>query len=333
MAEDHKVCKGMRSIIILIWSVNIPYNIVSVVQGPKSFGGGMEYPTITVISPTENIQELDNTIAHEIGHNWFYGILGTNERDYPWMDEGINTYYDNKYNNSKYNPRIQLERILFETKAITKADQPIITSSENFNLVNYELVAYYKTGEWMRYLESTLGTEAFNKAMQEYYRRWQFKHPQPEDFKKVIIESSNKNVDSVFFHLNKRGILPNQKRTATKTVFALQTNKLNSYLLAPSKNLLLFGPAIGANSYDKFMIGGFITNYKLPPSKLQFLFAPMYAIGSKDFTGTGLINYSLYPNHLFRKIEMGVSVSRLLLINLQIALEKLQWLFEKLFQI
>ena len=111
-----------------------PYNIVSVVQGPESFGGGMEYPTITVISPGEMLKELDNTIAHEIGHNWFYGILASNERDHPWMDEGINTYYDNKYSYLKYGTGLQLERILFETKAITKTDQPITTSSEKFSV-------------------------------------------------------------------------------------------------------------------------------------------------------------------------------------------------------
>jgi Peptidase family M1 domain len=286
-----------------------PFPIVSVVQGPKSFGGGMEYPTITIISPVEDVKELDYTIAHEIGHNWFYGILATNERDHPWMDEGINTFYDEKYYTSKYGPKLQLERVLFETKAITKTDQPITTTSENFNLVNYELEAYYKTGEWMRYLESTLGTETFNKAMQDYFRRWQFKHPQPEDFKTAIVESSGKDVDSVFSYLDKKGILPNQKRTGTKTIFVLQPHGFKSYLLSPSKDLLLFGPAIGANSYDKFMIGGFITNLKLPPSGLQFFLAPMYATGSKKFAGIGFISHSFFPDGIFRKIDIGINAS------------------------
>lgn len=286
-----------------------PYNIVQVVQGPESFGGGMEYPTITVISPEASAKDLDYTIAHEIGHNWFYGILATNERDHPWMDEGINTFYDNKYYVSKYDPLKQRERILFESKAVAKTDQPITTSSEKFNAVNYELEAYYKTGEWMRYLESQLGTEAFNKAMQEYYRHWQFKHPQPEDFKKAIEESSGKNVDSIFSYLDKKGILPNQQRKGTKTVFILPFKGPRSYLMSASKNLFLLGPAIGANSYDKFMIGGLFTNYKLPPSALQFLAIPMYATGSKRFTGIGLLNYTFYPDNIFRKIELGVSGS------------------------
>jgi hypothetical protein len=286
-----------------------PYNVVSVVQGPESFGGGMEYPTITIISPGEDVKELDHTIAHEIGHNWFYGILATNEREHPWMDEGINSFYDSRYYVSKYGSRPQTERILFETRAINKIDQPIETTSEKFNLINYAVVAYYKTSEWMRYLEEQLGTESFNKAMQEYYRRWQFKHPQPEDFRKAIAESSGKDVDSVFSYLNKKGILPNQNRKGTKTVFVLQTKKLNSYLLSPSKNLLLFGPSIGVNSYDKIMIGGFVTNLKLPPSRFQLFLAPMYATGSKKFTGLGFINYSFYPDGIFRKIDIGMNAS------------------------
>jgi Peptidase family M1 domain len=283
-----------------------PYNMVSVVQGPKSFGGGMEYPTITVISPGQSVEELDNTIAHEIGHNWFYGILATNERDHPWMDEGINTYYDNKYNLLKYGPGPKWERLFFETKAITKTDQPISTSSEKFNATNYNLEAYYKTGEWMRYLESELGTGVFNEAMQKYYRRWQFKHPQPEDFKQIIAETSGNNVDSLFTWLDKKGTLPNQSRKNSRTIFAFEPKNLKSWLLAPTKNLLLIGPSFGINSYDKLMIGGFITNMKLPPSPFQFFLAPMYATGSKSFTGLGFVYHSFYPDNFFRKVEIGV---------------------------
>jgi hypothetical protein len=287
-----------------------PYTIVSVVQGPESFGGGMEYPTITVISPEESAKDLDNTIAHEIGHNWFYGILATNERDHPWMDEGLNTYYDGKYNEAKYGKQLQLERILFETKAISKTDQPVTTVSEKFSELNYLLVAYYKTGEWMRYVESQLGTDAFNRAMQEYYRRWQFKHPQPEDFKNVIAQSSGKNADSLFSFLDKTGILPNQQRTGSKAAFILSKKSFDEYLKSPSKNVLLFGPSAGFNTYDKLMIGGLFTNIKLPPSGLRFFLAPMYATGSKKFTGTGFINHSFYPAGFPGKIDIGISGSK-----------------------
>ncbi|MEO7393462.1 MAG: M1 family metallopeptidase [Chitinophagaceae bacterium] len=286
-----------------------PYNIVQVVQGPESFSGGMEYPTITIISPADNAKNLDNTIAHEIGHNWFYGILATNEREHPWMDEGINSYYDAKYNAAKYGNQSQTEKIIFETKAVSKTDQRIELSSEKYSEINYNLVTYYKTAEWVRYLELQLGTATFNTAMQQYFHIWQFKHPQPEDFKKIIEESSGKNVDLIFSYLNSTGILPNQQRTGSTTAFIFDIKKLGNYAKRPSKNLVLFGPAIGINSYDKIMMGAFISNLKLPPSDFQYLLAPMYATGSKRFTGLGLAYYTFYPNTIFRKIELGASGS------------------------
>ncbi len=97
-----------------------PYSIASVVQGPESFGGGMEYPTITVISSGSDEKDLDITIAHEIGHNWFYGILATNERDYPWMDEGINTFYENKYSRLNMENLRRLKEFHLKQKLLTK---------------------------------------------------------------------------------------------------------------------------------------------------------------------------------------------------------------------
>ena len=81
-----------------------PYNVVTAVETKMGPGiGGMEYPTITAINnDVTEPKGLDITIEHEVGHNWFYGILGTNERRYAWMDEGINTYYDNRYTAFKY---------------------------------------------------------------------------------------------------------------------------------------------------------------------------------------------------------------------------------------
>ncbi len=161
----------------------------------------------------------------------------------------------------------------------------------------------------MRYMESQLGDDVFNKAMKEYYRQWQFKHPQPEDFKKVIAESSGKNLDSIFSYLDKTGTLPNQQRTGTKPIFILDVKSFKEYLWSPSKNVLLYGPSAGYNSYDKLMIGGLLSNMLLPPSRFRFFLAPMYATGSKKFVGTGFVDETFYPAGVFRKIELGISGS------------------------
>jgi len=303
------------------WVGEYPYNVVSAVQGPESFGGGMEYPTITIISPTANEKILDFTIAHEVSHNWFYGILASNERLHPWMDEGVNTYYDNRYSQWKYGNEGEIkigsqslsirdaERMLFETKASVKKDQPISTHGDEFTILNYDLVAYYKTGAWMELLEQKLGKDVLDNAMQEYYRQWQFKHPYPEDFKKVLETVSGKNLDEYFVLLDKKGTLPNQERKGWKTASPFSLKSVVAYIHEPSKDLLLISPVIGINAYDKFMIGVLFTNYKLPPSKFQFLVAPIYGTGSKQLTGLGKLNYSFFPAGHFRKIDLFLNAS------------------------
>jgi len=284
-----------------------PYNVVSVVQGPASFGGGMEYPTITVLSPEKSSRSLNFTIAHEIGHNWFYGILGTNERKHAWMDEGINSFYESKYQqreNDHFGQRT--EQSLLETFVIEKKDQPIATSSEDFNEPNYGLIAYYKASQWMALLEKQLGTAVFNKAMQEYYRQWQFKHPQPEDFKKVLEDISGKNLDTTFALLRQRGNLPGSEKKGIGfqgpigAVSGVNSNKSSAITILP---------ALGSNSYNKLMAGILLTNLRLPPNRFQFLIVPMYGFASKNFNGIGFINYSFYPNKIFRKIDIGISGS------------------------
>lgn len=284
-----------------------PYNVVSVVQGPVSFGGGMEYPTITILSPVEDSRSLDYTIAHEVGHNWFYGILGSNERKYPWMDEGINSYYESKYRTKKDHRFTQrTEQNFLETFITEKKDQPIATASEDFTETNYGLIAYYKASQWMAYLEKKLGTDLFNKAMQEYYRQWQFKHPQPEDLKKILEDISGQNLDSAFALLQQKGNLPGREKKGMGIQGPLGAIK---GVNADKKSVITLLPAVGFNSYDKLMAGLTITNLRFPPNRLQFLLIPMYGIGSKNFTGIGFFNYSGYPKGIFRKIDIGVSGS------------------------
>ncbi|HEV7621726.1 MAG TPA: M1 family metallopeptidase, partial [Flavisolibacter sp.] len=286
-----------------------PYPGASIVQGPKSSGGGMEYPTITIIAPLSSERELDETIAHELGHNWFYGALATNERDHPWMDEGINTFYEYKYIDAKYGIQTQEKELLFETKAWLKTDQPIETPSQKFSITNYDLVAYHKTAEWMRSIEDLIGKDAFKEMMHAYFLQWSFKHPQPEDFKSFVQTKVGKNTDSLFQLLNTKGILPGHQLTGFKLINAFKPNSITSYLEHPTKNALLFTPAIGFNAYDKLMAGIFISNYKLPPSKLRFFAIPLYATGSKSFAGIAKLNYTIPLNNQGIKTEFFLNGS------------------------
>lgn len=282
-----------------------PYDVVSGVQGPRSFGGGMEYPTITVISPTITERELDIVLTHEIGHNWFYGILGSNEREHPWMDEGLNSFYEYKYSKEKYGRTNNAQDLLFQTKAFQKTDQPIESRATTFSNINYALIVYHKTAKWLQGIEKELGQERFKQVMQGYYNQWKFKHPQPEDFKAFLAPDLNQKTEFYFSQLNVLGKLPEQS-VQPKWKIASPFN-LKSFLDQPSKNLLLISPATGTNSYDKFMVGALITNYKLPPNNFQFFAAPLYGTGSKKLNGVGKLSYSHHTRGKIRRTELFVN--------------------------
>ena len=287
-----------------------PYNTLSAVQGPESFGGGMEYPTITIISPTTSEQELDITLAHEIGHNWFYGILANNERTNPWMDEGVNTFYERKYAQQKYDTSPSGENLLLQTLIKTHHDQPIVTPADKMTAENYQLVTYHKTAEWLKCIESKLGADTFKLAMQQYYQQWQFKHPQPRDFKASLSPYLKADTTEVFSLLYANGNLPQQQRKGFSVVTPFQPKSFKAYIEKPTQNTLLLSPALGFNVYDKIMIGGVLTNYKLPPSSLQYLLIPLYSTGAKSFSGLGKINYTIYPEKGLQKVEVFVNASK-----------------------
>lgn len=176
-----------------------PYPHATAVQSALSAGGGMEYPMITVIGKTGEPKSLDNVITHEVGHNWFYGILASNEREHGWMDEGMNTFYENRYMKTYYaNTKTEVKRkgislnLDFSeigTQAVdwfgrAHLDQAPDTHSADLLSLNYGLDMYQKTGRSMKALEEYIGLENYDKTMKAYYDKWKFRHPYPEDFRK-----------------------------------------------------------------------------------------------------------------------------------------------------
>ncbi|WP_121354683.1 M1 family metallopeptidase [Flavisolibacter nicotianae] len=286
-----------------------PYNVATVVQGPASFGGGMEYPTITLISPLQDTQELDATIAHELGHNWFYGMLASNERKHPWMDEGMNSFYENKYIERKYGRQEQWEEWYFQYKATRKTDQPIATSSEDFSATNYGLSAYHKTAEWMRELEKELGSEAFRQMMRRYFETWKMKHPQPEDFAEVARGYLGSKTPQLFAQLSAKGILPTNQWKGKTLLTPFQKNAIRNYMQSPTRTLLFLSPVAGYNVYDRLMPGAIFTNYASPTARLTFLAIPLYATGSKSLTGLAKINYARYSEGAIRKTDFFFNAS------------------------
>ncbi len=281
------------------WIGPYPYDVVTVVESQDE-DGGMEYPTITVISNFgKNTMARDQVIHHEIGHNWFYGIIATNERKHPWMDEGMNSFYDRRTDSVVLKQRNvtgkRFIRQFSESSSYSgmlnslynmKADQPIETPSPDFAPMNYALIAYTKASQWMQLLEKTLGRENFDSLMKRYYSEWKFKHPYPEDFKTLAESVHRDSLDHIFDLLHKKGQLtsPVKKKTVVRPLLSIsEDNSISSISIAP---------ALGYNMYDKIQIGALIHNYNLPLQSVRFLIAPLYATGSKTFNGLGRIEYN-----------------------------------------
>jgi hypothetical protein len=208
------------------WIGEYPYPVAAAVEGPKNdMSGGMEYPMITLItSPKADEEELDAVITHEVGHNWFYGILGSNERVHPWMDEGLNTYYQFRYEAEKYKSNSvfgsmipkelkmkstdEFLSIIYNAMSKIPMTEAIETAAADFkNKDDYGMVAYLKTSVWMFLMELELGKENVDAGMRNYFSKWKFKHPYPEDFKKEMESAMNKDLTPFFENLKKKGNL------------------------------------------------------------------------------------------------------------------------------
>ncbi|PHN05465.1 M1 family metallopeptidase [Flavilitoribacter nigricans] len=189
-----------------------PYPQATAVQSALSAGGGMEYPMITVIDLAGTSYSLDEVITHEVGHNWFYSILASNERDHAWMDEGLNSFYEQRYMQTYYPPARQmvipdflvdpsdmdLSELIYLLQARRQLDQAPDTPSDHLSDTNYWLGAYYKPAKTLWWLYHYWGEEKFDRALRDYYSSWKFRHPQPKDFRQSLEQFTDESLDWLF---------------------------------------------------------------------------------------------------------------------------------------
>src|SRR5258708_3693686 len=191
--------------------------------------------------------------------------------------------------------------LLINTLAEERTDPPISTTSEHFTALNYHLITHPKTSLWLQQLQDSLGAPLFDSCMQEYFRRWTFQHPAPEDFRTVFEKTSSRNLAAPFARLDEKGPIPpgtHPKKIRPAFLFSGRNTDKISYI-----NI---APAVGYNTYDHFMIGAVIHNFDLPPNAFQFLLAPLYATNSHQFTGAAYLGYSWFPGGPFQTIGLGL---------------------------
>ena len=185
------------------YTIPYPYPVAQSVEAAN----GMEYPMIcfnfgrtekdgTYSEGTKN--GMIGVIIHEVGHNFFPMIINSDERQWSWMDEGLNTFVEylteERWDNKFPSRRGPAHTIVDYMKLPKDQLEPIMTNSENIN--QFGPNAYSKPATGLNILRETImGRELFDKAFKTYSKRWAFKHPEPADFFRTMNDASAENLD------------------------------------------------------------------------------------------------------------------------------------------
>jgi hypothetical protein len=192
------------------WYGPYPYKTLTLVDPePDSAAGGMEYPTFITGDSSwfmpEGLKLPEVVVEHEFGHQYWYGMVATNEFEDAWMDEGINSYTEVKVLDSILGPRTSIldlagatmgEREEQRLSYLSAADvDPIAQKAYDYYSYNsYAGITYGKTASVLLTLESIVGEDGMQKAMHAYFMKYRFTHPTKEDFLKTVEEVSGKDL-------------------------------------------------------------------------------------------------------------------------------------------
>ena len=195
------------------WFGAYPYGHITVVDPAfQSESDGMEYPTLVTGRARwlarQATQLPESTTAHEVGHQWWYAMVATNEFEHAWMDEGFNTYATARVMAEAMNPNRVESRYFggfipwsFRDIPVTRIDNDRLaafrfnaeadaqwTPTFQYWPATAGIISYNKTALWMHTLEQRVGWPVMQRIMSTYFERWKFKHPRPSDFFDIVRE-------------------------------------------------------------------------------------------------------------------------------------------------
>lgn len=206
-----------------LWYGKYPHETITVVDPPAgaSGAGGMEYPTFITAGTTWITGKHDGmpefVVVHEFGHQYWQGMVASNEFEEAWLDEGFNTYSTGKVMDKAYGPInlpavivLPLSRLMtvFKIDALEEERAAYLAGPKTDALFrrawqyqtpfSYELNSYMRTGVMMNTLERTLGEDAMGRVMRTYFQRWKFGHPAAPDFINVVNTVSGRDMSGFF---------------------------------------------------------------------------------------------------------------------------------------
>lgn len=281
-----------------------------------TFSGGMEYPMISMISGGIGSKNLDITIAHEVGHNWFQGVLASNERDFPFLDEGLNTFIEKRYTQKYYTQKVQNENnfgdlvrggddafgdlvehdICYHRCGVHSA----MNSDSMGATLNYFAFAYHRPARLLLLLENHLGRAKFDRALKAYFQKWKFKHPQPEDLRAVFEAETGENLATFFNHFF-YGEKPEHN------FLKIQPPIIKPFGISDYKNRMDINlyPALAFNEYDGVMLGLAFSNQAAVAKSFRWAIAPMYGFRSRNVVGTGIVQQDFFVNNNKITLDVG----------------------------
>jgi hypothetical protein len=180
-----------------------PYQQYSFIQGGD---GGMEYPMSTLITGERTLSSLVGVSVHELMHSWYQMVLGTNESLYAWMDEGFTSWASSEVMNHLRKEKLIPGKVVDDPHLNSyggyinfskgKLEEPLSTHSDHFKTnTAYSVASYVKGHIFLSQLEYIIGETAFRAGILRYFDTWKFKHPNANDFIRIMEKESGLELD------------------------------------------------------------------------------------------------------------------------------------------
>ena len=206
------------------WFGAYPYGHITIVDPAwQSDAGGMEYPTLLTagtrwLAPRD-VTTPEGVTVHEAGHQFWYGIVATNEFEHAWMDEGFNTFSTARVIAQRFEPNYYVKRYFGGFVPWVFRDFPLTRAVDGDRMPTYRpdasadtpsmptwqywpgtagAITYDKTALWLHTLERMVGPPVMQRILATYFSRWAFRHPKPDDFFAVVNEVSGRDLTWFF---------------------------------------------------------------------------------------------------------------------------------------
>ncbi|WP_371753992.1 M1 family metallopeptidase [Ferviditalea candida] len=212
------------------WYGEYPYSTLSIVVPPPggNGAGGMEYPTLITAwdaSDSSPDTELERVLVHEIGHQYWYGMVASNEFEEPWLDEGLTSYAEGKVMEKEYGAQSNLP---VEASYVTDPSALNLNAWQYANGDHYADNVYIRAKLVLTDIERRIGSKQMENVLRTYFQQWKFKHPTTSDFEQSLEQVTRQNWDDYFQHFVYGGNMIDYSVDAVRSV-RIRENGITSY--------------------------------------------------------------------------------------------------------